>query len=143
MTTGSRIVRWGPGRWPELAVRRYRESEEGSAVTRRLLVGAEDSGLSAELRFFEVAAGETTRFERHEHAHAVVVLAGRGQVQLVEALHPVEPFDLVYVAPHTPHRFLAAADEPLGFLCLVDSERDRPEELDAHGVEPRPTESPR
>lgn len=126
---GSRVVRWGAGRWPELAVRRYREGAEGPRVTRRLLAGEGDAGLAAELRFFEVAAGESTRFERHEHAHAVVVLTGRGHVRLGTALHAIEPFDLVYVAPSAPHRFLADRGEALGFLCLVDRERDRPEEL--------------
>ena len=126
---GSRVVRWGEGRWPELPVRRYREDESGPRVTRRLLVGEGDAGLAGELRFFEVAAGETTRFERHEHAHAVVVLTGRGHVRLGDGLHPIAPFDLVYVAPGAPHRFLADRGEALGFLCLVDRERDRPEEL--------------
>lgn len=126
---GSRVVRWGEGRWPELPVRRYREDESGPRVTRRLLVGEGDPGLAGELRFFEVAAGETTRFERHEHAHAVVVLTGRGHVRLGEEIQPIEAFDLVYVAPATPHCFSADRGEPLGFLCLVDRERDRPEAL--------------
>lgn len=126
---GSRVVRWGEGRWPELPVRRYREDESGPRVTRRLLVGAEDPGLTGELRFFEVAAGETTRFERHQHAHAVVVLTGSGHVRLGDELHPIEAFDLVYISPAAPHCFLADRGEPLGFLCLVDRERDRPEEL--------------
>jgi quercetin dioxygenase-like cupin family protein len=125
----SRIVRWGAGRWPELPVRRYREDESGAQVTRRLLVGDGDAGLAGELRFFEVAAGESTRFERHDHAHAVVVLTGRGHVRLGEELHAIEAFDLVYVAPLAPHRFLADRGEALGFLCLVDRARDRPEEL--------------
>jgi len=126
---GSRVVRWGGARWPDLPVHRYREDETGPRVTRRLLVGERDAGLKSELRFFEVVAGEATSFERHAHAHAVVVLTGRGHVRLGDELHPVEPFDLVYVAPSTPHRFLADRGEPLGFLCLVDRERDRPEEL--------------
>lgn len=130
---GSRVVRWGDGRWPELPVRRYREAADGPRVTRRVLVDRDDAGLAGELRFFEVAPGEATRFERHEHAHAVVVLTGHGHVRLGDELEPIEPFDLIYVAPGTPHRFLAAPDAPLGFLCLVDRERDRPEELGEPG----------
>lgn len=126
----SRVVRWGEGRWPEVPVRRYREDEEGPRVTRRVLIDRDDPGLAGEMRYFEVAPGEATRFERHEHAHAVVVLAGRGRVRLGDEVVSVAPFDLVYVAPRTPHRFFAATDSPLGFLCLVDRERDRPEALD-------------
>ena len=35
--------------------------------------------------------------------------------------------DLVTVPPLTWHQFRAAPDAPLGFLCLVDAARDRPE----------------
>ena len=39
----------------------------------------------------------------------------------------IRPFDLIRVTPMTWHQFRAGAGEPLGFLCLVDRERDRPE----------------
>ncbi len=135
---GSRVVRWGAGRWPELPVRRYREGDDGPRVTRRLLAGGDDAGLAGELRYFEVAAGETTRFERHQHAHAVVVLTGRGTVRLGDEVQAIEPFDLVYVAPTAAHCFRADPGQPLGFLCLVDRERDRPEELDGGAPEAPP-----
>ena len=33
----------------------------------------------------------------------------------------------VYVAPNEPHQFRnLSQDEPLGFLCVVDAERDTP-----------------
>ncbi|QQR73796.1 MAG: cupin domain-containing protein [Holophagales bacterium] len=133
--SGSRVVHWAPELWPELAVREYKSSGEGHCgVTRRLLVGEGDAGLASELRFFEVEAGGRTSFERHEHAHAVVVLAGRGHVRLGERREAIAPFDLVYVAPRTPHRFLADAGERLGFLCLVDRRRDRPEPVPEDGA---------
>ena len=131
MSGGSRVVRWGAGRWPELPARGYGEGEGGRRVSRRRLIGEGDPGLGAELRFFDVEPGETTRFERHAHAHAVVVLTGRGHVRLGGEFHEIEPFDLVYVAPGAPHCFLADRGEPLGFLCLVDRERDRPEPLES------------
>ena len=34
--------------------------------------------------------------------------------------------DLVSVAPWTWHQFRAAPDEHLGFLCMVNVERDKP-----------------
>jgi hypothetical protein len=36
-------------------------------------------------------------------------------------------YDLVNVPSLTWHQFHASADEPLGFLCIVNSERDRPQ----------------
>ena len=131
----SRVVHWSGGPWPRIPVRRYKDGGTGfRGVTRRLLVGEGDPGLAGELRFFEIAPGGFSSLERHAHAHAVVVLTGRGHVRLGEELTPIAPFDLVYVAPHTPHRFLADAGEPLAFLCLVDRERDRPEALPEPGA---------
>jgi oxalate decarboxylase/phosphoglucose isomerase-like protein (cupin superfamily) len=39
------------------------------------------------------------------------------------------PFDAVYVPPLTPHRWTNGGDEPFGFLCTVDRDRDRPQPL--------------
>jgi quercetin dioxygenase-like cupin family protein len=127
------VVKSGGAAWAALAPRDYKGSEaEGSycEVTRRLLLGGEEGDeLAFELRYFEVAAGGWTSLERHRHPHAVVVLCGRGEVQLRAERHALEPFDAVYVAPGDPHQFRAAADQKLGLLCVVDRERDRPELL--------------
>jgi hypothetical protein len=40
------------------------------------------------------------------------------------------PLDLVQTAPWHPHRWVNAGDEPFGFLCTVDGERDAPQPLD-------------
>ena len=56
----------------------------------------------------------------------MVVIRGRGHVVLDDEVHPVGTFDCVYVSPGTVHQFQAAEDETLGFLCVVDRERDRP-----------------
>ena len=39
----------------------------------------------------------------------------------------MQALDTVYVAPWTPHQFLAGDDGPFGFFCIVDAERDRPQ----------------
>ncbi len=35
-------------------------------------------------------------------------------------------FDLVKIPSWTWHQFRASAGEPMGFLCMVNAERDRP-----------------
>lgn len=129
----SRVVRGEGLRWPQAPARVYKEADAAASfceVDRRVLLGqAVGDPLAFEMRYFEVAAGGFTSYERHQHPHAVVVLAGRGEVRLLDGLHPVAPFDVVYVAPGEPHQFRAAADERLGILCVVDHERDRPELL--------------
>lgn len=114
------------GRWEDVGVRTYKEA--GSAfrdVTRQLLFGPEE-GLASELRYFEVGPGGHTTLERHEHAHAVVVLKGRGRVFVHPVVREIRPFDLVHVPSSTWHQFRADPGEPLGFLCMADAGRDRP-----------------
>jgi mannose-6-phosphate isomerase-like protein (cupin superfamily) len=114
-------------RWQGVDVLAYKQ--DGSApfrdVTRQVLF--EGSGIPAQLRYFEVAPGGWTTLERHEHVHAVMVIRGRGQCLVGDRAYAIGERDLVNVPPMTWHQFRAAADEPLGFLCLVASDRDRPQ----------------
>lgn len=114
-------------RWRDVEVLEYKR--EGSApflgVTRQLLF--RDAALACELRYFEIVAGGHTTLERHEHAHAVVVQRGSGRCLVGTSVFDVKPFDLVHIPAMTWHQFRAAHDEPLGFLCMVNAERDRPQ----------------
>jgi mannose-6-phosphate isomerase-like protein (cupin superfamily) len=123
-----------PLRWNGVDVRAYKQ--EGTApfrdVTRQVLF--DDPGLGCQLRYFEVAPGGHTTLERHEHSHAVVIQHGRGTCLVGERIEPVAPFDLVEVPPLTWHQFCADANVPLGFLCMVNAVRDRPQLPDAHAL---------
>jgi quercetin dioxygenase-like cupin family protein len=124
----------GAFRWEGVDVLAYKQ--EGSApfkdVTRQVLFDSEDP--PAQLRYFEVAPGGHTTLERHEHVHAVMVIRGRGEALIGKEAHAIRQNDLVSVPPMTWHQFHAAADEPLGFLCLVASNRDRPQLPAEHEV---------
>jgi quercetin dioxygenase-like cupin family protein len=117
----------GTLRWRGVDVLAYKR--EGAApfcgVTRQVLF--DDPALACQLRYFEVEPGGHTTLERHEHAHAVVIERGRGRVLVGDAIHDVAPHDLVHVPAMTWHQFVAAGDAPLGFLCMVNAERDRPQ----------------
>lgn len=118
-------------RWAGVEQLRYKE--EGTApfrdVTRQTLFRRPD--MRGELRYFEVAPGGHSTLERHEHVHAVMVIRGAGAVLVGETVSSLKTFDLVTVPPATWHQFRASGDAPLGFLCMVDAERDRPELPDA------------
>ena len=122
-------------RWAAVELLRYKE--EGTApfrdVTRQTLFRRPD--MHCELRYFEVAPGGHSTLERHLHAHAVMVLRGRGAVLVGTDVFPLKALDLVTVPPSTWHQFRAAAEAPLGFLCMVDAERDKPELADARELE--------
>jgi len=123
-----------PLRWEGVDVRAYKA--EGSApfreVTRQVLFA--DPALASELRCFEVAPGGHTTLERHEHAHAVVVVHGRGRCFVGDRICTLAPFDLIEVPPLAWHQFRADDDAPLGFLCMVDAARDRPQLPDAEAL---------
>jgi quercetin dioxygenase-like cupin family protein len=110
-------------------VERLQYKDEGSApfrdVTRQVLFAPPDQG--CELRYFEIAPGGHSTLERHQHTHAVLILRGCGRVRLGAELHEVAERDLVTIDPLVWHQFHAAADQPLGFLCMVSRTRDRPQ----------------
>jgi quercetin dioxygenase-like cupin family protein len=114
-------------RWEGVERGRYKDERTlFRGVTRQVLFDGEH-GSKATLRYFEIGPGGHTTLERHEHPHAVVVLRGRGRVLVGNTIARIVPFDLVSVPPMTWHQLRADEDEPLGFLCLVDVERDRPQ----------------
>ena len=114
-------------RWD--AVDQLAYKEEGAApfkdITRQVLFA--DDELKCEMRYFEMAANGYSTLERHEHVHAVMILRGNGQCLVGEEVRPVKQFDLVHIPPMTWHQFRATEGEPLGFLCMVNAERDRPQ----------------
>ncbi|MGD9538680.1 MAG: cupin domain-containing protein [Alphaproteobacteria bacterium] len=121
-------------------IRRFREAfdwegvermpykEEGAApfksISRQVLFN--DPNLKCELRYFEMAPGGYSTLERHEHVHGVMILRGRGRCLLGDEVRPVASHDLVTIPPLTWHQFRADEAEPLGFLCMVNVERDKP-----------------
>ena len=120
------IRRFQDYRWEDTDLLAYKE--EGSApfkaITRQTLF--RDPAMRAELRYFEVAPGGYSTLERHEHMHAVLILRGHGECLIGEEVRKIDTNDLVTIAPWTWHQFRAAADSHLGFLCMVNVERDKP-----------------
>ena len=122
-------------RWQDVEVLEYKpDGEKFRDVTRQLLF-APDLGLGCELRYFEVEPGGHSTLEKHEHVHAVVILRGRGRVLIGDRVWDVEERDLIHVPANTVHQFRPSQDEPLGFLCMVDAERDRPRAPDTAELE--------
>jgi mannose-6-phosphate isomerase-like protein (cupin superfamily) len=117
----------GSYRWDAVEVLQYKEA--GTApfkdVTRSVLF--EEAEIGYQCRYFEVGANGHTTLERHEHVHAVMILRGGGRALIGTHVYPIRPFDLFRVPPMTWHQFRAGDDQPMGFLCLVPSERDRPQ----------------
>ena len=130
MSDRSKVIPSEAYRWRGIGVKQYRADDAPCKdVTRQTLLGEGDdeTDLSFLTRYFEIQPNGYSTLERHRHPHAVVIIRGRGRVQLGERTYEVAPHDCVYIAPGAFHQFHAAADEPLGFLCMVDRVRDRPQ----------------
>jgi len=130
MSRSSKVLRSDGHRWSSVQLREYKtEGTHFKAISRQTLLGegAGEESLNFVTRYFEIQPGGYSSLERHQHPHAVMVIRGSGQVVLGEEVHAIGPLDCVYVAPSAIHQFQATGSEPLGFLCVVDRERDRPE----------------
>lgn len=114
-------------RWEGVNTLPYKQDDRAlfKSITRQVLFA--DPQLHAELRYFEIEAGGYSTLERHEHMHAVLILRGHGHCLVGKEVRAVELRDLITVPPLTWHQFRASADEPLGFLCMVNAVRDKPQ----------------
>jgi quercetin dioxygenase-like cupin family protein len=118
---------FGDYRWDEVPLLAYKE--EGAApfkaITRQVLFANPE--LRCEMRYFEVAPGGYSTLERHQHTHGVMILRGAADVLVGGEVRPVKTLDLVHIPPMTWHQFRTTGDAPMGFLCMVNAERDKPQ----------------
>lgn len=113
--------------WDEVAVLPYKEDgTHFKSITRQTLFRGEDD-LNVEFRYFEIGEGGHSTLERHCHQHAVMILRGSGEVLVGETVTEIGERDVVHIPPMTWHQFRATGGEPLGFLCVVSNDRDRPQ----------------
>lgn len=134
----SKVIRAERFRWNQVPLREYKtEGTHFRSITRQTLLGEgpDEQALSVITRYFEIRPGGYSTLEHHRHPHSVVVLRGEGEVILEDRVEAIGPHDVVYVAPGTFHQFHASGDEPLGFLCMVDRDRDRPNRPDDEALE--------
>jgi quercetin dioxygenase-like cupin family protein len=133
--SGSRVMHFRPGAcagephtWQGVSVTEYKlPADHHCGVIRSVLAGETGEKTAFHVRYFEIAPGGHTTLEKHVHEHVVIVLRGRGEVQLGDEVHSLCFGDAIYVAPNEVHQLRNSfADEPFGFLCMVDAVRDRP-----------------
>ncbi len=93
-------------------------------VTRQILFdGLAD--IPCQFRYFEVQPGGYSTLEHHEHVHLVMIFRGKGQVLLGKEVKDTSVGDVIVIPPQMFHQFRANKGEALGFLCLVNVERDK------------------
>jgi quercetin dioxygenase-like cupin family protein len=134
----SKVIRHAGGfEWEQVPIEPYKATTElWKGITRRELIGKRGESPRFHVRYFELAAGGYSTLEKHEHEHAVMVVRGKGEVQFGCYVYQVGFCDMVYVGPDDPHQFRCPedADEPFGFVCIVNADRDRPQSVDGVGA---------
>ncbi len=111
--------------WDNVSVLAYQENGTNfKSITRQVLFDGLGN-LPCQLRYFEVQPEGYSSLEYHEHVHLVLILRGKGEVFLGDTIHSIEQNDVITVPPNTWHQFKASRGDHLGFLCLVNVERDK------------------
>lgn len=93
-------------------------------VTRQVLFdGAFD--IPCQWRYFEVKPGGYSTLEYHEHTHLVMIFRGKGQVLVGDTITDVAVGDVIEIPSKAMHQFRANQGDYIGFLCLVNVDRDK------------------
>lgn len=117
-------------RWEGIPMEPYKlrthRGGEFRGASRQVLIGRGGEHVRFHVRYFEIARGGFTSFERHCHSHVVIGVRGRGSVRVGGKYYSIGRMDTVYIAPGQPHQLATAGRSAFGFLCIVDARRDRP-----------------
>ena len=117
--------------WNHIVAKEYKsEDQSWDGVSRRVFTGESGESPKFHLRYFEIAKNGYSTLERHQHEHVVVVMRGEGQAIVGEKRVQLRFGDVLYVAPNEVHQLSNGAEEPFGFLCIVNALRDRPQAVE-------------
>jgi len=124
----SKIIRFKNGKWNGIKSIPYKNESGNWALIERFPL-VMNSAIKFEVRYFEIAPGGCSSLEYHNHAHVVICIRGKGKLKLGKKYRILKYLDIAYIAPNDIHQLLNPFKKPFGFLCIVDSERDKPVEL--------------
>lgn len=116
--------------WQGIKPERYKTpGDDWAGIIRQAMIGSRGETAQFHLRYFEIAPGGYTSFEKHRHEHVVTCIRGKGEVTVGKKVHKLNFLDTLYIAPSTPHQLKNLEREPFGFFCIVNARRDKPEIL--------------
>ena len=98
-------------------------------------MGREGESAAFHVRYFELDRGGYTSLETHSHIHLVIGARGKGKVIADDKIYDFGVFDVIYIGPDVPHQFINDGEEPFGFFCIVDAERDDSKPLTKKEIE--------
>lgn len=115
----------GDYRWDNVELLAYKEAgNHFKNITRQILLDGQPE-LPCQVRYFEIASGGYSTLEQHEHVHYVVIARGGGEALVGDSIYQVQEKDVLMIPSLTWHQFRATSEQPLGFICLVNMDRDK------------------
>lgn len=100
-----------------------------AGIKRRELIGKQGEECRFDLRYFEIEPGGYSSLEQHQHSHVIIGTRGQGDVLLANKNYRLSEDDVIYIQPNTAHQLRNLGDQPFGFYCIVDRDRDRPQTI--------------
>ncbi|KAF0145030.1 MAG: cupin domain protein [Nitrospirae bacterium] len=126
----SRLYKHKNFKWHGIKTERYKPIKGSWAdIVRQTLIGNKGETCKFHLRYFEIASGGCSSFERHKHEHVVICVRGKGKVAVGTKSHVMNFMDTLYISPSTPHQLRNPFKSPFGFFCIVNAKRDKPKIL--------------
>ena len=120
----------GDFRWGRVKDEPYKDKgAEWSNIIRRVLIGSHGETTKFHVRYFERSSNGNSSLELHRHEHVVICVKGKGVVLTGRKKRAIGFMDTVYISPNIVHQLSNPFKEPFGFLCIVNSRRDRPKVL--------------
>jgi len=95
------------------------EMEGVKSAAIHILIGEKEKAPISIMRFIHLKPGGHSRLEKHPHEHEVIILQGKGKVQIGTEISDVEPFDVVFVEGNELHQFSNPYDDVFGFICVI------------------------
>ena len=89
------------------------------SITKHVLIGEGDGAPNYVMRYFKIDAQGHSKLERHPQEHEVIVLHGKGSIQIADKNYEVEPFDVAFIEGGELHQFSNIGEEPFGFICII------------------------
>ena len=104
-------------------------SNKASNIIRRVLIGDHGETTKFHVRYFEISPNGNSSLSLHRHEYVLICVKGKGVVLTGRIKHIMGFMDILYISPNTVHQLSNPYQEPFGFLCIVNSRRDRPRVL--------------
>jgi quercetin dioxygenase-like cupin family protein len=104
--------------WEGVEAEKY-DAAGFEGVVKNVLIGPGEQAPNFIIRYFQLEPGGSSRLERHQHDHGVIILNGNAQVQINDGFENLGPLDVVYVAGDDLHQFVNTGDKTLGFICVI------------------------